>query len=107
MDRDKQSKQAAALPVGAESGAAAEDVPISDEPERRRCAQCGKDRPRGAYSDAHWEAINRGGERRRRCFHCAPGTVPKGTSFYRVGNHLQDPSQFSSSRRAEPAAQDA
>ena len=67
---------------GAEpSRADAEDDDADAQPERRRCQQCNRDRPEGAFAPAHWAATNRGGDNRRRCLSCAPHTTPNGQRF--------------------------
>ena len=63
------------------SRADAEDDDADAQPERRRCQQCNRDRPEGAFAPVHWAGTNRGGGNRRRCLSCAPHTTPNGQRF--------------------------
>ena len=66
---------------GAEPSRADVEDDAAAQPERRRCQQCNRDRPEGAFAPVHWAGTNRGGGNRRRCLSCAPHTTPNGQRF--------------------------
>ena len=68
-------------PAGEAKEGAEDDEAEAEQPERRRCTECQRDRPERAFAPAHWAGTNRGKANKRRCMSCAPMTTPAGKRF--------------------------